>query len=161
MDKCMTSDVSADDIANALRQRIISGEFGTGGRLPSHRMFAKQYSTTNETINKVIQRLQAEGLLLSLGRQGVFVRGVRTRLPATSSHLEYYLKQLGLEPLKTMIDRSDVVPAPGEAAQALGIAEKTPVVRVAFRQGTTTEYYRMVENFYPLEFAGGQVLERL
>jgi len=158
----MTSDVrGADDIADALRQRILSGEFGTGGRLPSHRMFAKQYNTTNETINKVIQRLQSEGLLLSLGRQGIFVRGVHTRLPATSPRLDYYLKQLGLEPIKTMIERPEIVPAPGDAAQALGIAEKSPVVRVAFRQGTATEYYRIVENFYPLEFAGGLVLARM
>lgn len=157
----MPSDVSADDIANALRQRIISGEFGTGGRLPSHRMFAKQYSTTNETINKVIQRLQAEGLLLSLGRQGVFVRAPRTRLPATSPRLDSYLKQLGLEPIKTVIERPGIVPAAGEVVQALAIAEKSSVVHMLFRQGTATEYYRMVENFYPLELAGGTILEQM
>jgi DNA-binding GntR family transcriptional regulator len=73
-------EVKVDDITNALRERILSGEFGTGGRLPSLRMFAAQYGTTRETMNKVAQRLQAEGLLSSLGTAGVFVRASRTRL---------------------------------------------------------------------------------
>lgn len=157
----MPSDVRVDDIINALRERILTGEFGTGGRLPSHRMLAKQYNTTHETINKVMQRLQAEGLLLSLGRQGVFVRAARTRLPATSPRFASYLQQLGLKPIETTIDGPDIVPASQEVAQALGIAEHAPVVHRLFRQGTATEHYRMVENFFPVEFAGGVIVEQM
>ena len=68
----MSPETKIDSIADALRQRIVNGDFGTAGRLPSLRLLSEEYGTTHETMNKVIQRLQAEGLLTSLGRAGVF-----------------------------------------------------------------------------------------
>ena len=155
------ADVKVDDITNALRERILSGEFGTGGRLPSLRMFAAQYGTTRETMNKVAQRLQAEGLLSSLGTAGVFVRASRTRLPGIGLRFDDYLKQLGLEPVETTVGRPDVIPAPVEVAGALGVPENTPVVRRLQRQGIATAHYRLIESFYPVELAGGSILERM
>ena len=154
-------DVKVDDITNALRERILSGEFGTGGRLPSLRMFAAQYGTTRETMNKVAQRLQAEGLLSSLGTAGVFVRASRTRIPSIGLHFEDYLKQLGLEPVETTVDKPEVIPAPTDVAGALDVPENTPVVRRLQRQGITTAHYRLIESFYPVELAGGSILERM
>ena len=69
----MAPDMRVDMINEELRQRILDKEFGTAGRLPSLRMLAEQFNTTHETMNKVVQRLQAEGLLISLGRAGIFV----------------------------------------------------------------------------------------
>ena len=156
------ADVKVDDIMDALRERILSGEFGTGGRLlPSLRMFAAQYGTTRETMNKVAQRLQAEGLLSSLGTAGVFVRASRTRLPGIGLHFDDYLKQLGLEPVETTVGRPDVIPAPVEVAGALGVPENTPVVRRLQRQGIATAHYRLIESFYPVELAGSSILERM
>lgn len=157
----MAQETKVDDITEALRQRILLGEFGTGGRLPSLRMFAKQYETTHETMNKVVQRLQAEGLLSSLGRAGVFVRASQTRVPGRSSRLESYMKQLGLEFVETIIDAPKSVPAPVDAAQALRISEGTPVVYSAVRQGTSTANYRLVETFYPTSFVDSRILEQI
>ena len=156
------SDVKIDDITEALRQRIMSGEFGTGGRLPSLRMFAQQYGTTRETMSKVAQRLQAEGVISSLGRAGIFVRASRTRIPGIGLRFDHYLKQLGLEPVvESIFGTPGVVPASPEVAEALGVPENTPVVRRIQRQGTTTAHYRLVESFYPVQFADGSILERM
>ena len=155
------SDVKIDEITDVLRQRILSGEFGTAGRLPSLRMFAQQLGTTRETMNKAFQRLQAEGLVSSLGPAGVFVRASRARIPGTTSHMDTYLKQLGLESVETTIGTPGIVPAPGDVAQVLGVSENTPVVRRLQRGGTTTAHYQLVESFYPVELAGGAILERL
>jgi DNA-binding GntR family transcriptional regulator len=157
----MSPDTRVDDIADALRQRILSGEFGTGGRLPSHRMFAEQFGTTHETINKVIQQLQAEGLVSSLGRAGVFVRASRTRIPASIFRFDEYVKQTGLEPVEATIGTPAMVPAAVEVARALGIPENTPVIRRLQRQGTTTAHYRLVESFYPVTLAGGSILDQM
>jgi GntR family transcriptional regulator len=157
----MSSDVRVDAITDALRQRILSGEFGTGGRLPSHRMFGEQYGTTHETINKVLQRLQAEGLVSSLGRAGVFVRATRTRIPGVGLAFSQYLKELGLEPVEATIGTPDVVSASEDVARALGMPQNTPVVHRLRRQGTTTAHYRLIESFYPIELAGGQILEQM
>ena len=157
----MSSDVRVDAITDALRARILSGEFGTGGRLPSHRMFSEQYDTTHETINKVIQRLQAEGLVSSLGRAGVFVRASRTRIPGGGFSFSQDLKQLGLEPVEATIGTPDIVPASEDVARRLGVPENTPVVHRLRRQGTTTAHYRLLESFYPIELAGGQILGQM
>ena len=157
----MSPDTRVDDITDALRQRILSGEFGTGGRLPSHRMFAEQFGTTHETIYKVLQRLQAEGLVSSLGRAGVFVRASRTRIPASIFRFDEHVKQTGLEPVEATIGTPDIVPAAVEVARALGIPENTPVIRRLQRQGTTIAHYRLVESFYPVALAGGTVLDQM
>jgi DNA-binding GntR family transcriptional regulator len=157
----MAPEVKVDDIADALRKRILDGEFGTGGRLPSLRMFAAQYGTTQETINKVVQRLQAEGLLSSLGRQGVFVHMPRARIPGILPRFDLYLKELGLEPVETNVEKPELVPAPEDVAKVLGIPIGSPVVHRLRRQGTNTAHYRLAENFYPVSLVGGSILESM
>jgi len=159
----MSPDTKAGDITDALRKRILVGEFGTGGRLPSLRMFAQQYGTTQQTMNTVVQRLQAEGLLTSLGRQGVFVHMPRTRIPGIVPRFDLYIKELGMEPMETNVVKPEVVPAPLDVATALGVAEGAPVVHRMRRQGTTVSPMRLAENFYPValvdEYLLGQMQE--
>jgi DNA-binding GntR family transcriptional regulator len=42
-----------------------------------------------------------------------------------------------------------------------GIAEGAPVVRRMRLQGTATTPYRLAENFYPADLAGGSILEQM
>ena len=157
----MSPDTKIDSIADALRQRIVNGDFGTAGRLPSLRLLSEEYGTTHETMNKVIQRLQAEGLLTSLGRAGVFVNKPRTRIRGITARFDLYLEQQGLTPEETNVDEPSLTPAPADVAKAMGIAEGTPIVRRLRRQGTTSTPYRLAENFYPVDLAGGSILERM
>lgn len=150
-----------DTINDEFRQRILNGEFGTAGRLPSLRMLAEQFNTTHETMNKVIQRLQAEGLLISLGRAGVFVNPPRTRIPGITPRFDHFLEEIGLIPEETNIDEPSLVPARQEVAKAFDVTEGTPVVRRFRRQGTSTVPYRLAENFYSTELVSTEVLERI
>ena len=68
----MSVTVKVDSLVDTLRARIQSGEFGDE-KLPSFRELAEEYNTTQETMNKTIQALQAEGQLISRGTKGVFV----------------------------------------------------------------------------------------
>jgi DNA-binding GntR family transcriptional regulator len=157
----MSPDVKVDTIADAFRQRILAGEYGTSGRLPSLRLLADEYGTTRETMNKVVQRLQAEGLLVSQGRAGVFVSKPRTRIPGITARFDLYLQEQGLTPVETNIDEPAVVSAPSEVARVFGIAEGAPVVRRMRLQGTATIPYRLAENFYPIDLVGGSILEQM
>ncbi len=150
-----------DDITHALRERVLSGEFGTGGRLPSQRMFAEEYGTSRETIHKVIQRLQAEGLVTSLGLQGVYVHASRSRVPGQVMQFASYLKQLGLEAMESAIGTPEVLNAPSDVARFLKVSEGTPVVYSLRRQGTTTTHYRLIEIFCPAELLDSSVLEHV
>lgn len=157
----MSPDTKVDAINDAFRQRILNGEFGTAGRLPSLRMLAEQFNTTHETMNKVIQRLQAEGLLISLGRAGVFVHFPRSRIPGITPRFDQYLQQQGLVSVETNVEEPAIVPAPSEVAKAFDVKEGTPVIQRFRRQGTPAAHYRLAENFYPVELTGEEVLEQI
>jgi len=92
----MSPDTKVDMLTDELRERVRRGDFGTAGRLPSLRMLADEFGTSNETMNKVVQRLQAEGVLLSLGRAGVFVHPPFTRISGLTKNFSEYLERLGL-----------------------------------------------------------------
>src|SRR5260221_9971855 len=110
----MSPETKVDSIINDFRQRILNGEFGTAGRLPSLRMLAEQFDTTHETMNKVIQRLQAEGLLFSEGRAGVFVNSVQKHIPGLTPKLADFFQEQGLILEEANIDMASRVVAEHE-----------------------------------------------
>ena len=112
-------------------------------------------------MNKVVQLLQADGLLVTMGRAGVFVNKPRTRVPGITARFDLYLQEQGLTPLEENIGEPSIVLAPADVARVLGIGEGADVVRRMRRQGTTSVPYRLAENFYPIELAGGSILERM
>ena len=157
----MSPDTKIDAIIDAFRRRITDGEFGTSGRLPSLRLLAEEFGTTHETMNKVVQLLQADGLLVTKGRAGVFVNKPRTRVPGITVRFDLYLQEQGLTPLEENIGQPAVVPASTDVARVLGIAEGSDVIRRMRRQGTTSTPYRLAENFYSVDLAGGSILESM
>jgi DNA-binding GntR family transcriptional regulator len=163
--KEMSPDMRVDVINDELRRRILKGEFGTAGRLPSLRMLAEQFGTTHETMNKVVQRLQAEGLLLSLGRAGIFVNSTQKHIPGITRNLAEFFQQQGLTLEETNIDEPSIVKAPAEVAEALNLEEGTEVVRRYRSQGLPQGYsivpYRLAESFYPKELVDEEMLERM
>jgi DNA-binding GntR family transcriptional regulator len=161
----MSPDMRVDAINDELRRRILDGEFGTAGRLPSLRMLAEQFGTTHETINKVVQRLQAEGLLISLGRAGIFVNSAQKHIPGITPNLAEFFQQQGLTLEETNLEEPSAVRAPAEVAEALNVEEGTDVVRryrsQGVRQGYSVVPYRLVESFYPVDLVNGQMLEQM
>src|SRR5947209_4150636 len=113
----MSPDTKVDTLIDALRERVRRGDFGTAGRLPSLRMLADEFGTTNETMNKVIQSLQAEGVLLSLGRAGVFVHPPLTRIPGLTKRFDQHLESIGLTAVEKNIGIPAFVPVPLEVAK--------------------------------------------
>jgi len=157
----MSPDTKMDMLANELRERVQRGVFGTAGRLPSLRMLADEFGTSNETMNKVVQRLQAEGVLLSLGRAGVFVHPPFTRISGLTKNFSEYLESLGLTAIEKNIEKPAFVPAPIEVAKAFDIREGTPILRRFRWQGTPTIRYRLAENYYAPDLVDEEVLERI
>jgi len=150
-----------DAVTDAFRERILNGEYGISGRLPSLRMLSGELHVSHDTVNKVIQRLQAEGLLVSKGRAGVFVNKRRPRIPTHLTRFSLYLDQQGLVPEETLLDGPSLIPAPDHAAHAMGIERGTPVVRLQYRMGMATVPYCLVESFYPTELVNGSLLESM
>src|ERR1700730_13498700 len=120
------SETKLDDVVDALRQRILAGEFGTG-RLPTLRELAERYDTSRETAGRAIKLLQAEGLLVAQGRS-VYVQS-RRRLPAgVADQLAPLLRQRGLPVEEAILEEPAIIAATGDVVRTLGVEEGTPVV---------------------------------
>src|SRR3954452_10551252 len=116
----MPSDVKVDDITESFRQRILNGDFGAFGRLPSLRLLAEELGTTRETMNKVVQYLQAEGLLISRGTAGVFVNLPRLRIPGVTERFDSFLESQGLTPIMVNVEGPSVMPVSPDLAKMFG-----------------------------------------
>ena len=73
--------ISADDrrqpneqLADLLREKILSGELPPGRKLDSARELAKRHHTSPNTVTKAIGILRGEGLVITAGQRGTFVR---------------------------------------------------------------------------------------
>lgn len=157
----MSPDTKVDALIDELRERVRRGDFGTAGRLPSLRMLADQFGTTNETMNKVVQRLQAEGVLLSQGRAGVFVHPPFTRISGLTKNFAEYLVSQGLIAIEKNIGLPAFVPAPNEVAKVFDIREGTPILHRLRWQGTPKLRYRLAENYYAPDLVDDEVLQRI
>jgi DNA-binding GntR family transcriptional regulator len=161
----MSPETKVDFIIDDFRKRILNGEFGTAGRLPSLRMLAEQFKTTHETMNKVIQRLQAEGLLYSEGRAGVFVNSVQKHIPGLTPNLADFFQEQGVILEEANIDLPSRLVAQKEVAEALNVEENALVVRrfrsQGIRHGSSIVLFRSVESFYPTELVDQEMLQQM
>ena len=155
------------EVAEALRERILAGDFGQHGRLPPAIDLASQFHVSRDSINRALKLLQAEGYLESRGesKRGVTINRSRMRVQGISARFDLELQKLGLSPVEVNIDNPSTVPAPDQIARALNIAQGTPVVRRFRKQGVEQEGivtpYRLAENFYPTALADEMILEQM
>ena len=160
----MVDNTKVDVLAEQLRQRIREGEFGTSGRIPPHRVLAEQFGTTRETVNKVIQLLQSEGLLIARDKS-VYVKPPLMKLPAFIPNYDQYIRERGLEPVSEFLEKPHLMALPDWAAKLLGREGREMVPHRLLRQGikypTGTVYYRLSENFYNPELVKEEIFQGL
>ncbi|TVT39699.1 GntR family transcriptional regulator [Amycolatopsis rhizosphaerae] len=61
-------------IAAALRERIITGEYAPGSKLPSEQQLIEAYGVSRGTVREAVQVLEVDGIVLVEHGRGVFVR---------------------------------------------------------------------------------------
>lgn len=89
--------------ANQIRQQILSGAWANGHLLPSERDMAAQFGIARNTLRRILQQLEAEGLIENHPGRGSLVR---------------------LSPLGDQMSRAEIMPTlPAVEAQATGIAD--------------------------------------
>lgn len=75
------------DIAAALRQRIVNGDWPPGSRLPTHAELGGDFGVNRDTIARAIATLEGEGLVWAVPRRGTVVRYGLTRPRRTRGNL--------------------------------------------------------------------------
>lgn len=156
----MAVNVKVDTIIDGIRSRILAGEFGESGRLPSFRKLVAEYETSQETMNKAMQALQAEGLVISSGAKGVFVNTPSVHLLGYSSDFYKYLQKELPDPIEEFIEKPVIIEAPAEAAKLMNLPKNALVLRRFKKQGTKDVIFRIVETFYPQKLLSEAMLEK-
>src|SRR5918998_5085825 len=125
------AEVPHRQIAAQLRSRIKRGDWAPGERLPSIPAIAAQYGVAKQTVQRTIDQLRVEGLLITRPGSGTFVRGTKRRLNRLSrgrygTHRGYHADLAArYRQHLTEVGRS---PAPGDVAEAFGVSPGTTLV---------------------------------
>lgn len=115
-------------IAEDLRERLESGEFLAGARLPSEPELARALGVSRSSLRSAIALLEADGLLRRLHGSGTFV----TERPLLRNDLSQnfgvseMITATGLK-AGTVDARAGLEPAPAQVAEAFGIEPGTPL----------------------------------
>lgn len=63
----------ADEIVRDMRDRIVSGQFNAGERIPTRDELSASYGVSKVTVQRALDQLRVEGFLVPHGRHGTFV----------------------------------------------------------------------------------------
>jgi GntR family transcriptional regulator len=118
-------------IAAALRARIRRGDWAAGERLPSIPALAGMFGVAKQTIQRTVDQLRVEGLLITKPGSGTYVRGTRRRLNRLSrgrygAHRGYHA-DLAARYRQQLVSVGRE-PAPSEVADAFGVSDNTELV---------------------------------
>lgn len=151
-------------IADDLRQKVLSGELTPGDRLPTLALLMETYNVASMTAREAIGILKNEGLVVSRGQRGTFVRDLQRMTYRPQSDLvrrpddvaqDLFLteqKHDGRHPTQKI--EVAIVRPPAEVAERLPVREGELVVvrrRIRYLEGepflTNDSYFRhsMVE----------------
>ena len=113
-----------------LRDQIAADQLKPGDQLPSEPDLASSHRMARMTARRAIDTLVQEGLLVRHRGRGTFVAGPRVSYPPASLvSFSRAMAALGL-PVATRLLDLELVPARGDVATALGVADGTPVLLV-------------------------------
>lgn len=150
-------------IAAQIRERIRRGDWSAGERLPSIPAIAQGFGVAKQTVQRAIDQLRVEGLLITKPGSGTYVRGTRRRLNRLSrgryggyrgyhsdlaARYRQYLAEVGR------------APAPPEVADAFGVSDGTELVVRRHIVRTQDAPVEVGASWFRVADAAGTTLER-
>ncbi len=118
-------------IAAALRDRIRRGDWAPGERLPSIPAIAQMYGVAKQTVQRTVDQLRVEGLLITKPGSGTYVRGTRRKLNRLSRGRygiqRGYHADLAARYRQQLVEVARAA-APAEVADAFGVPSGTELL---------------------------------
>lgn len=165
----MASETKIDEAVNAISQRIVSGVYETGERLPSERDLAEELHVSRQTIRTALLRLQSENVIEIVPKSGNYVRFPRQQVtigPLQPLHIQQK-GAIGIyraleEEVKETHVRFLAPPTVAEARGTPGIKMNLKVGAQLLRsyrlyqKGKTP--YRIVDSYYLADLLPAKVL---
>jgi GntR family transcriptional regulator len=114
----------AAQVAQELRQRIVSGDLGASGALESEAALGQRYGVSRVTVRRALDELRAQGVVDSRRGAGWFVTAAafhQTLALGTFRHADSAVSAAGKSASRRIVDFG-YLPASGPVALGLGIA---------------------------------------
>jgi GntR family transcriptional regulator len=135
-------------MAEDIRQKILSGDYLDGAKLPSEQELCKAYGVSRSVVRQALQSLSRDGLIATERGRGAFVH--QRRVPITLSQrldpLEKGMRIAGFE-LRTEILENKRIQVPEAIAEKIGENQAVYLKRVRYADGVI---FLVVENYLPL-----------
>ncbi|MFW5415242.1 GntR family transcriptional regulator [Nocardiopsis sp. CNT-189] len=149
-------------VADTLRQRIISGDYAPGDRLPSRQAVADEFKVGPRVAADAVQQLITEGYVISRTGSGTYVR---PRAPVRRLTRSWYRENRPGSPFRADMaaqavrggweSASEPVPAPEAVAQRLAIEPGDEVMRTVYTFTGDGEPVMLSTSYEPLEITRG------
>lgn len=145
-------------LASVLREKLVSGEYDVGGRLPTENQIATAYGISRITVRQAIESLAREGWLRRRRGQGTFV--AEQLVAKESVRLTCVLDDLETAGLSTDLEVPEwrYLPAAANVAAQLGLDPGTEVLCYARRLLADGAPFSFSRGYMPVEI--GRTLTR-
>jgi GntR family transcriptional regulator len=150
-------------IAALLRERIRRGDWQPGERLPSIPGMAEMFGVAKQTVQRSVDHLRVEGLLITKPGSGTYVRGTRRRLNRLSrgrygAHRGYHADLAAR--YRQQLAGVGREPAPPEVADAFGVRDGTELLVRRHIVRTDDVPVEVGASWFRVTDAAGTTLER-
>jgi GntR family transcriptional regulator len=150
-------------IAEQIKAQIRRGDWAAGERLPSIPALAETFGVAKQTLQRSIDQLRVEGVLITKPGSGTYVRGTKRRLNRLSrgrygGHRGYHADLAAR--YRQHLTEVGRAPAPPEVADAFGVADHTPLLVRRHLVRTDDVPVEIGAAWFRVEDAAGTSLER-
>ncbi|MDQ4123369.1 MAG: GntR family transcriptional regulator [Acidobacteriota bacterium] len=152
-------------LENVLREKIASGAFSPGDRLPTESELIKQYGVSRITVRQALGTLAEEGLIERQQGRGTFVAQRRTRRRKFDgvTHLTGSLDELlemGTD-VQVKVLEFNLVDADKNEAEIFQVKIGTPIYRLKRLRLFDNKPYSLIVNYLPADIGSKLTQEEL
>jgi GntR family transcriptional regulator len=140
-------------VAQALQAAIEAGTVPPGSRLDNEIQLADELGLSRPTMRRAMEYLVGKGLIVRRRGIGTIVVQPKVRRPLQLSSLYEDLRAGGQEPTTSVLSL-EVVPAPAEVAEALGLDPGKPVHRLLRLRRASDRPIALMTNYIPVALPG-------
>ncbi|MBS44387.1 MAG: hypothetical protein CMH83_14720 [Nocardioides sp.] len=130
---------SVDDVYRDLLDRILTGAYPAGSRLPSCRALARELGSNSSTVDRAVGRLAQTGRVRTVPRRGTFVEDTRAEAVDARSVVGHQLDEVLLRARRLGFTEGQVVEMVHAALERVGSMRRIAVVECNERDLRTVQ----------------------
>ncbi len=141
-----------DRLASLLRNRIATGSFARGAKLPSESELVRDTGLSRSTVRHALEVLVEEGLIKKERGRGAFVTGIPTAQENNMVFSSYtdQIEQQGMRPTTRTVD-TGMAKAEGKIARFFGVDPQSPLVKLVRMRYLDGDPFCLETTYLPAE----------